>query len=259
MTIRMSIKTHNILQPEWPAPASVSAISTQRCSLLDNTEETPSIYAGLNLALHVGDAPERVKQNRRRLRQQCQLPSEPLWLDQVHGIEVINATETTGNTTPEADGSISLIPNKVCVVMTADCLPLLICNRQGNKVAAAHAGWKGLANGVIEATIERLDEAPENLLVWLGPAIGPVAFEVGEEVRQQFIQQQASADAAFKPVRAGHYLADIYTLARLRLQAMGVSAIYGGTECTFTDADHYYSYRRDGKTGRQASLIWLSE
>lgn len=245
-----------LLQPDWPAPANIHAWSTSR---VQGISEAP--YDGLNLAQHVGDQPAAVEQNRQSLAQALALPRAPLWLNQVHGRQVVNAAEwsQTGepDSQPDADAAYSLQAGVVCVVMTADCLPLLVCNRRGDRVAAAHAGWRGLAAGVIESTLVALQEPAEDLLVWLGPAIGPAAFEVGEEVRQAFVAQDAATASAFRQNRPGHYLADIYALARRRLQAYGVQAIYGGGYCTFDDADHFYSYRRDGKTGRQASLIWF--
>lgn len=245
-----------LLQPDWPAPANIHAWSTSR---VQGISEAP--YDGLNLARHVGDQPAAVEQNRQHLAQVLALPSSPLWLNQVHGRQVVNAAEWphTGESgsQPDADASYSSQAGVVCVVMTADCLPLLVCNRRGDRVAAAHAGWRGLAAGVIESTLAALQEPAAELLVWLGPAIGPGAFEVGEDVRQAFVAEDAATASAFRQNRPGHYLADIYALARHRLQAFGVRAIYGGGYCTFDDADHFYSYRRDGKTGRQASLIWF--
>lgn len=242
-----------LLRPDWPAPANIHAWSTSR---VQGVSESP--YDGLNLAQHVGDQAAAVEQNRQSLAQVLALPRPPLWLNQVHGRQVVNAAEwTSPGSQPDADAAYSLQAGVVCVVMTADCLPLLVCNRRGDRVAAAHAGWRGLAAGVIESTLAALQEPAEDLLVWLGPAIGPAAFEVGEEVRQAFVAEDAATASAFRQNRHGHYLADIYALARHRLQAFGVRAIYGGGYCTFDDADHFYSYRRDGKTGRQASLIWF--
>jgi len=245
-----------LLQPDWPAPANVHAWSTSR---IQGVSGAP--YQGLNLALHVGDNADAVQHNRRHLAQVLALPQSPLWLDQVHQQQVVNAAEWGNygelNRPPEADAAYSPQAGVVCVVMTADCLPLLICNRRGDRVAAVHAGWRGLAAGVIETTLAALQQPAAELLVWLGPAIGPSAFEVGEDVRQVFIAADAGAASAFQQNRPGHYLADIYALARRRLQARGVQAIYGGGYCTFDDANHFYSYRRDGTTGRQASLIWF--
>jgi hypothetical protein len=251
-----------LLTPDWPAPANIHAFSTTRlCG------ESEAVYAGLNLALHVGDDTQTVEKNRAHLSSFLRLPGEPLWLNQVHQTGIVNAAEYPGieHAPPDADASFSVKPNQVCIVMTADCLPVLVCNRRGNKVAAIHAGWRGLAEGVIESAIAALHEPADQLLVWLGPAIGPQAFEVGEEVRAAFISKFATFEnittqvaLAFTQNRAGHYLADIYQLARLTLQTLGIGAVYGGEHCTFNDADHFYSYRRDATTGRQASLIWFS-
>jgi len=246
-----------LITPNWPAPDNVHAVSTTRIS-----GESKGVYAGLNLAQHVGDDPQTVEQNRRQLSTVLALPNEPFWLNQVHQATALNTSTQNkvlkGSVVPDADASFSSQENRVCAVMTADCLPVLICNSQGNKVSAIHAGWRGLAEGVIENSIAGLNERPGRLMAWLGPAIGPQAFEVGEEVRCTFVEKFAQAEAAFIQNRPGHYLADIYQLARLVLDSVGVKAIYGGEYCTFNDANHFYSYRRDGTTGRQASLIWFS-
>lgn len=246
-----------LITPNWPAPDNIRAYSTTRGGGVSE-----GVFASLNLAAHVKDVPEHVEQNRTILRQALSLPSEPAWLNQVHGRGVVDAA--SAGPAPDADASYSDQPGAVCVVMTADCLPVLMCNRQGNKVAAAHAGWRGLAEGVIEATIDTLQVAPSDLMVWLGPAIGPDAFEVGPEVRERFIDELEASESAFlagsdktPAVRQGHYLADIYQLARCRLSRLGIDAVYGGEFCTWSDADQFFSFRRDGKTGRQASMIWF--
>ncbi len=241
-----------VIRPDWPAPDSVSALSTTRSG---GVSQGP--FSGLNLAMHVDDNEADVRQNRQQLQQQLALPAEPLWLEQVHGCAVFDAAVDVSSP-PVADASYSFQASRVCTVMTADCLPVLICNRQGDRVAAAHAGWRGLADGVIEATVDALQQPADQVMVWLGPAIGPSAFEVGEEVRTAFVQDLAAAEDAFSSTRPGHYLADIYKLARLRLSRIGINAVYGGECCTWTDADRFYSYRRDGKTGRQASMIWIN-
>jgi len=250
------IKTAGFIQPDWPAAENIHAFSTTRNLPAHMPASDVSAFDSFNLALHVEDDPQQVKAHRQQLSQQLKLPAEPLWLNQIHGHRVVNAA-LFSNTLPDADASFSEQPNYVCSVMTADCLPLLFCNRKGNKVAAAHAGWRGLAEGVIENTVASLNEAPHRILVWLGPAIGPQTFEVGEEVRDVFINEQPAAVDAFQANREGHFLADIYQLARLRLKALGIEAVYGGGYCTYTDAQQFYSYRRDGKTGRQVSLIWF--
>jgi YfiH family protein len=257
--------------PDWPAPANVRALQTTRAGGVSE-----GAYATLNLGDHVGDDPVAVARNRALLR--ATLPAEPVWLKQVHGNIVADADRTVG--VPEADAALARQPGKICAVMTADCLPLLVCDEAGTVVAAAHAGWRGLAGGVVEATVEAMNVAPERLLVWLGPAIGPQAFEVGEEVRQAFMAHDPAAAKAFVPcvgrAEARHvglqpdllrtqdsglstnkWLADIYLLARQRLALLGVARVYGGGLCTYTDAERFYSYRRDRVTGRMASLIWL--
>ncbi len=245
----------SFITPNWPAPDNIHAFSSTRN--LAGEAASAGKYDGFNLALHVEDATDQVLQNRQQLSESLNLPREPLWLNQVHGHQVVNCAQTYIEP-PKADASFSEHKNYVCTVMTADCLPVLICNRQGTKVAAVHAGWRGLADGIIEKTIQTLNEKPENILVWLGPAIGADAFEVGEEVRNIFIQHLSDTDSAFKQNRPGHYLADIYRLAKTRLRAIHVEAVYGGEHCTFNDADQFYSYRRDGVTGRQASIIWFA-
>jgi YfiH family protein len=212
-------------------------------------------FDALNLADHVGDRLEAVQHNRSLLREGLRLPGEPLWLEQVHGRTVFACHDRAAR--PRADAGYTDRPGVVCAVLTADCLPVLFCNRQGTRVAAAHAGWRGLAAGVLERTVAVLAVEPEHLLVWLGPAIGPLAFEVGAEVRSAFVERQPEAGDAFAAQANGRWLADLYRLARIRLAALGVSAVYGGAFCTFHDRERFYSYRRDQVTGRMASLIWL--
>jgi polyphenol oxidase len=205
----------------------------------------------------VGDALEAVRSNRQRLREALQLPAEPYWLNQVHGTAVVEAG--SGATPPDADACIARAPDRVCAVMTADCLPVLLCSRSGDRVAAAHAGWRGLAGGVLESTVSSLGLPGSELLAWLGPAIGPDVFEVGDEVRIAFTARDAAAEQAFRPShRAGHWLADIFLLARQNLARQGVTAVYGGGLCTVSDDKRFFSYRRDGRTGRMASLIWMT-
>jgi len=238
------------LEPSWPAPPRVRAAVTLRAG---GVSKGP--YASLNLAEHVGDDPAHVAENRRRLRLALDLPGEPLWLSQVHGCEVADAR--SGSSGCEADAAYADMPDKVCAVLTADCLPVLITNRSANRIAAVHAGWRGLAEGVIEAALGRFPDPPSQLLAWLGPAIGPQVFEVGEEVRAVFVGLNAAAGECFVPNRSGRWLADIYALARQRLMAANVGFVGGGEYCTVTDATRFYSYRRDGVTGRMASLIWI--
>jgi hypothetical protein len=233
--------------PDWPAPSNIQALVTTRTG---GVSQHP--YESLNLGDHVGDLPDSVAANRAILRQHC--PSEPKWLKQVHGNAVAQADEL--HSPVEADASVAFRSATVCAVLTADCLPVLFCDRAGSCVAAAHAGWRGLAAGVLEACIAATQCEPEDILAWLGPAIGPEAFEVGSEVREVLVGDLPEAESAFRPGRSGKWLADIYVLARLRLARSGVTAVYGGGECTFTDDRRFFSYRRDGATGRMASLIW---
>jgi polyphenol oxidase len=238
--------------PDWPAPANVRAAVTTRTG---GVSRAP--YDSFNLATHVGDDPAAVRENRTHLHAALALPAEPVWLKQVHGVAVADATRA--GTEPEADGAFAAQPGVVCAVLTADCLPVLLCNRAGTRVAALHAGWRGLAGGVIEAGVKALGVPSGDLLAWLGPAIGPASFEVGPEVHATFVQHYAQAAQAFRAARDGKYLADIYLLARLRLQRLGVAAVYGGGFCTVTERARFFSYRRDGATGRMASLIWLAD
>ncbi|MBJ7370525.1 MAG: peptidoglycan editing factor PgeF [Pseudomonas sp.] len=238
----------NWLTPDWPAPASVRACVTTREG---GVSEAP--FDSLNLGDHVDDRPEAVAENRRRLTEHFSI--QPAWLQQVHGIAVVYADPGIVAT---ADASWTATPGIACTAMTADCLPALFCDRAGTRVAAAHAGWRGLAAGVLEATLDSLDVPAGEVLVWLGPAIGPKAFEVGPEVREVFINQLPEAAEAFVPSNnAGKFMADIYLLARLRLAERGVTAVYGGGFCTVTDP-RFFSYRRASRTGRFASLVWLT-
>jgi len=238
------------LGPEWPAPPRVHACTTTRLGGVSD-----GAYASLNLASHVGDVPERVVENRRRLMRALRLPAEPAWLQQVHGTAVLNAAGIS--TACEGDASYATQPGVVCAVLTADCLPLLLCNYGGTRVAAVHAGWRGLLHGVIEEAVRALELPGEEVLAWLGPAIGAGAFEVGEEVRAALLAADPAAADAFSPSPQGRWLADIYSMARRRLAAVNVSAVFGGRWCTVSEAERFYSYRRDGATGRMASLIWL--
>lgn len=238
-----------IIEADWPAPASVRAITTTRRGGVSQ-----DCYASFNLADHVGDDADHVQQNRGLLRQRCQLPAEPAWLQQCHGDVVVGVTHAM----PRADASTSSQVNEVCAVLTADCLPLLMCDNSGTQVAAVHAGWKGLHAGIISRAVAAFDCEPAQLLVWLGPAIGPQAFEVGQDVFIAFTRKNPATVAAFTQTDASHWLCDIYRLARLELHALNVAAIYGGELCSFSDAERFYSYRRDGQTGRMASLIWLT-
>jgi len=244
------------ITPDWPAPNKVRALQTTR-----HGGVSAAPYASLNLGDHVGDAPQAVARNRQLLSPL--LPSEPVWLKQVHGTAAVNAD--AAGCLPQADACIATHRGAVCVVMTADCLPVLLCDDSGSVVGAAHAGWRGLCDGVIEATVRAMNVPPQTLMAWLGPAIGPQAFEVGEEVRAAFIARQPQAANAFTPSpqpspargEGDKYLADIYLLARQRLAALGITRSYGGCWCTYTDRENFFSYRRNGATGRMGTFIWL--
>lgn len=211
-------------------------------------------YDSLNLGDHVGDDPLLVSHNRQQFS--AVLPSEPVWLKQVHGTTVIDAAHAA--CVPAADASFSRQAQAVCVVMTADCLPILLCDEEGTVVAAIHAGWRGLCDGVIEATVAAMKVAGESIMAWLGPAISQAAFEVGDEVRNAFTAHDPQAQLAFSPAADGKWMADIYWLACQRLQTLGITQIYGGNLCTYRDKERFFSYRRDGVTGRMATLVWLA-
>lgn len=238
------------LVPEWPAPKSVHAVMTTRRGGFSTGP-----YASFNLASHVGDDERAVAENRRRLRDALSLPSEPQWLNQVHGRKVAMLSRPVNES---ADAAVAFEPGPVAAVLTADCLPVFLASRAGNRVGIAHAGWRGLVSGVVEATVAALATDPSELIAWLGPAIGPAAFEVGGEVRRMFVAMQPQSDADFRPGKGQKYLADLPGLVRRRLVACGVTAIHGGEHCTVTDPARFYSYRRDGQTGRMAALIWLA-
>ena len=234
--------------PDWPAPANVHAIQTTR---LGGFSRAP--YESLNLGDHVNDNPIIVSKNRQLLN--AYLPTEPVWLNQVHGVRVINAA--LSSCLESADAAFTSKVNTVCVTMTADCLPVLLCDQAGTIVAAVHAGWRSLCDGVIEATLKAMQVEGRHLMAWLGPAIGPQAFEVGSEVRAQFIAQEAESAQAFVPM-GEKWLGDLYKIATQRLYALGVTQIYGGNLCTYTDKSRFFSFRRDGDTGRMGTFIWLS-
>lgn len=247
---------HDWIIPQWSAPDNIRAVTTTRMGGFSKYE-----YASMNLGDRTEDNIVAIAKNRNELYKLLDLPCEPTWLYQSHSSKVLRLYEdTTFN--QNADASYTNLTNKICVVLTADCLPVLVCAKDGSVVAAIHAGWRGLADGIIETTVSTLLHfgkcRPENLLVWLGPAIGPAAFEVGDDVRDAFLRHTSRAKKAFRavPMVKGKWLADIYQLARQRLEEMGVEDISGGEYCTATQYDKFYSYRRDGKTGRMASLIW---
>lgn len=239
------------LRPDWPAPANVGAATTTR-----GGGASVAPYASLNLGDHVDDQTSAVAENRRRVRAGLALPGEPVWLKQVHGNRVVDAAGVPPGTT--ADGAYAAERGVVCAILTADCMPIFVCNRAGTEVALLHAGWRGLADGVIEKGLERFRAPGSELLVWLGPAIGPAAYEVGEELRDIFVVQDADAAEVFRPGARGKWYMNLYAAARRRLTARGVRAIYGGDYCTAAQANLFFSHRRDGVTGRMASLIWLA-
>lgn len=234
--------------PDWPGPPRVSALVTTRSGGVSRGS-----FASLNLGTRVGDDPAAVEHNRAILR--SRLPADPVWLQQVHGTEVVDAESAGG--LPRADGAVARTRHSVCAVLTADCVPVLLAHRSGAAVGIAHAGWRGLAGGVIERTLARMAVPPEDVIAWLGPGIGPRAYEVGPDVYDAFVTRNPDAAAAFEPHGDGRFNADLHTLARRRLEAAGVAAVYGSGFCTYTDAGRFYSYRRERATGRFASLIWI--
>ena len=242
-----------LILPDWPAPASIFAASTTRQGGVSGGP-----YASLNLGAHVGDDTAAVMENRRLLRAAAELPGEPGWLRQVHGTGVVVLGVDDGDEDEagrEADAAVSRVAGIVCAVLTADCLPILLCTTDGSAVAAIHAGWRGMAAGVIEAALEVLPAGAGNTLAWLGPAISQAAYEVGDEVRRAFADSTPGAKACFERNERGRWQADLYGLARRRLQAAGVAGVYGGGFCTATDAARFFSHRRDGRCGRSASVI----
>ena len=272
------MKKHpKLISAQWPALANVHAFTTTRSLPCAKSE---GIYASLNLALHTNDHAKQVIANRDCLAKTANLPSSPFWLNQTHG----NVVHRIGSVSPElkqdelkkhplkknapekegsekivdADASVTSMKNIVCAVLTADCLPVFFCHRSGTEVAVAHAGWRGLHAGILQNTVAEMQSKVDDLLVWFGPAIGPTAFEVGEEVRQAFVEQDANHEKAFKRVDSNHFLCDLTLLARLALSSVGVNAFYGDNYCTFSDSQRFYSFRRDGETGRMASLIWFN-
>ncbi len=261
------MKNNHYIVPDWPVPDSVKSIITTRKGGVSTGP-----YTSLNPAFHVGDNPENVARNRQLISQQIKLNSSPQWLEQVHGVDVFEAragerkaagTESLdrypGNEEPCADAVVTSERGLPCAVMTADCLPVLFCNRSADRVGVAHAGWRGLQAGVLENTCASFKESPDQLMAWLGPAIGPRQFEVGEEVRDAFLATSLKTSVAFKANRdnPGHWFADLYLLAKIRLHRFGLNAIYGGDFCTYSDSERFFSYRRDRVTGRMASIIWL--
>jgi polyphenol oxidase len=255
--------TDSFLTPDWPAPLKVKSAITLRSGGVSGAP-----FESNNLALHVDDSEADVRQNRQNLIQTLALPAQPLWLNQCHGTDLVYVPEA--HQAVSADGSYTDRADTVCAVLTADCLPVLFCNQSATQVAAAHAGWRGLCGGILRKTVASFsrgsdNSTPEQVMAYLGPAIGPQVFEVGSEVLDAFLRSaqneahQQAVKRAFKPTdsRRGKYLADLYALARAELNASGVTEIYGGAHCSYSDSQRFYSFRREPKTGRNASLIWL--
>lgn len=240
-----------LIRPVWPAPPRVRAAMTTR-----QGGGSAGSYASFNLAEHVGDDPQAVRKNRELLCRGLKLSRPPGWLQQVHGTQVV---QLPADAVPEADASVSREAGLACAILTADCLPVLFCDAAGSVVAAAHAGWRGLLGGVLENTVAAMARPPGRIMAWLGPAIGSSAFEVGAEVHEAFMQGSMTANAAFRPNASGKFMADLYVLAQQRLKTAGVHRIYGGGECTYRDAARFYSFRREARCGRMASLIWLQD
>ncbi|HEV2270498.1 MAG TPA: peptidoglycan editing factor PgeF [Steroidobacteraceae bacterium] len=241
-----------LILPDWPAPAGVHAAFTLRAGGVSRLPFDTS-----NIAAHVGDEPRAVAENRSRLRARLALPVEPAWLEQVHGHRVVDLDRQTALASlGPADAAVSRTAGRVCVIQVADCMPVLFAATDGSAVGAAHAGWRGLAGGVLEATVRTMNAPPGQLLAWLGPAIGQAHFEVGDEVRAAFLAADAGAATAFAANERGRWQCDLYALARRRLTVLGVHAIHGGGWCTYADAGRFFSYRRDGRCGRMAALIW---
>lgn len=244
------MKTTDFIIPQWPAPDNIHCAITTR-----DGGVSLEPFSSFNLATHVNDDTSNVLNNRKLLSQKLKLPSEPVWLNQVHSNVVVNAADNNLNI--NADASFSDKANIVSIVMTADCLPVLFTNLEGTVIAAAHAGWRGLLNGILENTLAKMAVAPEKIIAYLGPAIGPNSFEVGEEVKQQFTAENSQTKSAFIKCKDNKFLADIYQIARLRLYSAGIKNIYGGGLDTMTDP-RFYSYRKQSITGRMASLIWFT-
>ncbi len=246
------LNSPEFIVPDWPAPPRVGCLATTRQGGVSQ-----GVYSSLNLGDHVGDDPKAVAANRSIVGRS--VGAQPVWLKQVHGTRVVDAAEQWWHDLPpEGDAACTRRTGVACTVMTADCLPVLLCDDAGTVVAAAHAGWRGLLAGVLETTVAVMGVPGTSLMAWLGPAIGPQAFEVGEEVRAAFVAAAPEATQAFHGVAGGKWLADIYLLARLRLKGQGVERVFGGNFCTVTEQDRFFSYRRDGQTGRMASMIWLT-
>ncbi|NUS39476.1 MAG: peptidoglycan editing factor PgeF [Lysobacter sp.] len=243
----------SVLPADWPAPSGVSALTTLRGPAGDS--QPP--FDRFSFGLRNGDATGAVAANREMLERGLELPSAPRWLRQVHGTRVLRFDAPGEDAAEaEADAAVTSTPGVVLAILTADCLPVVFCTEDGNEIGAAHAGWRGLAAGVLEATVAAMRTPPARLLAWFGPAAGPDAYEVGDEVRDAFVSRDAHAAAAFAASRPGHWRVDLYRLARQRLEAVGVERVLGGGLCTISDAARFFSHRRDQRTGRMATLVW---
>lgn len=246
------------IRPNWPAPDSIRALTTTRCGGVSCAP-----FDNFNLGDHVGDVAGDVATNRQRLIHAAKLPSQPVWLKQVHSTIAIELSPTippsNQQVAPTADASFTLSPNVVCCVMTADCIPLLLCAPKTGEIAAVHAGWRGLRDGVIEETVTAMRASGDELMAWIGPSIQQANYEIGEEVRDQFMAVDSQAHLAFKPKTNGKWLGDMVKICAQRLQKLSIPGIYGGQLCTFAQKQQFFSYRRDGQTGRMATLIWRQE
>ena len=251
MSISNSLRPEHLIFPDWPAPQGVGCVVTTRLGGVSQ-----GVFSSLNLGSHVGDDPSDVETNRKIVAER--IGGRAVWLNQVHGTRVVDAAAFGGDApAPDADAAFTRSPGTVCTVMTADCLPVLFCDEAGSVVAAAHAGWRGLLAGVLESTVAAMGVPGKRLMAWLGPAIGPRSFEVGDEVRAAFVSAAPESASAFRATDNGKWLADIYQLARQRLNGQGIDRVCGGDYCTVTEQDRFFSYRRDRQTGRMASMIWL--
>jgi hypothetical protein len=239
-----------IVKPDWPAPPSIRACCTTRPGGFSLAP-----YDSLNVGLHVGDSAERVARNRARLREQLELPCEPCWINQTHGVHAVTLGEEEER---NADAAIAREPGRIAVIMTADCLPILMCNQQGSEVAAVHAGWRGLQGGVIQSTLAAMHSSPQQLIAWIGPGISQACFEVGDEVYSAFVGQDPAAARGFTANRPGHWLCDLGGLAESILCAAGVAGVTRSPHCSYLNAEMFFSYRREATTGRMASLIWIN-
>lgn len=242
------------IDADWPAPPGLRALSTLR----SGEGVSPPPFDRFNLGMRCGDEPARALHNRELLASWLALPSPPHWLRQVHGTGVRRFDAAPTGEEPEADAAVTSVPGVVLAILTADCLPVVLAARDGSEVAAAHAGWRGLAAGMLETTVAAMRTPPDRLIAWLGPAAGPQAYEIGAEVREAFVAGDAGAALAFVPTRPGHWRVDLYALARRRLAASGVTGVHGGGLCTISEPARFFSHRRDGRSGRLATLAWIS-